>query len=53
VLARRQLGHAAVPRIESLAVLPLAIFPRPEQDYFADGMTETLIAIWPKSARFA
>ena len=41
----RQLGHAAVPRIESLAVLPLANLSRdPEQDYFADGMTETLIA---------
>ena len=39
------LGHAAVPRIESLAVLPLANLSRdPDQDYFADGMTETLIA---------
>jgi TolB-like protein/DNA-binding winged helix-turn-helix (wHTH) protein/Tfp pilus assembly protein PilF len=39
------LGHAAVPRIESLAVLPLVNLSRdPEQDYFADGMTETLIA---------
>ena len=31
-------------RIRSLAVLPLANFSRdPEQEYFADGMTETLI----------
>ena len=42
----RLVGHAVAPRIESLAVLPLAgIFPRdPGQDYFADGMTEALIA---------
>jgi TolB-like protein/DNA-binding winged helix-turn-helix (wHTH) protein/Tfp pilus assembly protein PilF len=41
----RLFGHAAVPRIESLAVLPLAnLSGDPEQDYFADGMTETLIA---------
>ena len=41
----RLIGHAEVPRIESLAVLPLANLSRdPEQDYFADGMTETLIA---------
>jgi len=41
----RVLGHPAVPRIESLVVLPLANLSRdPEQDYFADGMTETLIA---------
>jgi len=41
----RLLGHAAAPRIESLAVLPLANLSRdPEQDYFADGMTEALIA---------
>jgi serine/threonine protein kinase len=33
------------PRIESLAVLPLENLSRdPEQDYFADGMTETLIS---------
>jgi eukaryotic-like serine/threonine-protein kinase len=32
------------PRIESLAVLPLENLSRdPEQDYFADGMTEALI----------
>ena len=41
----RLLGHVAAPRIESLAVLPLANLSRdPEQDYFADGMTEALIA---------
>ena len=41
----RLLGHAAAPHIESLAVLPLANLSRdPEQGYFADGMTETLIA---------
>ena len=35
----------AVPRIQSLAVLPLANLSHdPEQDYFADGMTEALIA---------
>jgi TolB-like protein/DNA-binding winged helix-turn-helix (wHTH) protein/Tfp pilus assembly protein PilF len=35
----------AAPRIESLAVLPLANLSHdPEQDYFADGMTEALIA---------
>jgi TolB-like protein/DNA-binding winged helix-turn-helix (wHTH) protein/Tfp pilus assembly protein PilF len=33
------------PRIESIAVLPLENLSRePEQDYFADGMTEELIA---------
>jgi serine/threonine protein kinase/tetratricopeptide (TPR) repeat protein len=41
----RLLSHAASPRIESLAVLPLANLSHdPEQDYFADGMTEALIA---------
>ena len=41
----RLIGRAEIPRIESLAVLPLANLSRdPEQDYFADGMTETLIA---------
>jgi TolB-like protein/tetratricopeptide (TPR) repeat protein len=41
----RLLGRAALPRIESLAVLPLANLSHdPEQDYFADGMTEALIA---------
>ena len=33
-----------VPRIESIAVLPLANLSRdPEQEYFADGMTDALI----------
>jgi TolB-like protein/DNA-binding winged helix-turn-helix (wHTH) protein/Tfp pilus assembly protein PilF len=41
----RLVGHALAPRIGSLAVLPLANLSRdPEQDYFADGMTEALIA---------
>jgi serine/threonine-protein kinase len=36
---------AAQPRIESIAVLPLEnLSGDPEQDYFADGMTEALIA---------
>ena len=36
--------HAAKPRIQSLAVLPLAnLSGDPEQEYFADGMTEALI----------
>jgi len=41
----RLFAPVAAPRIESLAVLPLANLSHdPEQDYFADGMTETLIA---------
>ena len=37
--------HAAAPKIESLAVLPLAnLSGDPEQEYFADGMTEALIS---------
>jgi DNA-binding winged helix-turn-helix (wHTH) protein len=41
----RLMDHAAAPRIGSLAVLPLTNLSRdPEQDYFADGMTEALIA---------
>ncbi len=41
----RVLGRAAAPRIESLAVLPLVNYSRDvEQDYFADGMTDALIA---------
>ena len=36
--------HSAKPRIQSLAVLPLAnLSGDPEQGYFADGMTEALI----------
>jgi len=36
--------HPRSKRIRSVAVLPLANFSRdPEQEYFADGMTETLI----------
>jgi serine/threonine protein kinase len=38
------LGRAASAPIRSLAVLPLENFSRdPDQDYFADGMTEALI----------
>jgi TolB-like protein/tRNA A-37 threonylcarbamoyl transferase component Bud32/lipoprotein NlpI len=41
----RLLGRAEVRRIESLAVLPLAnLSGDPEQEYFADGMTEELTA---------
>ena len=44
-LRDRVSGHAAAPHIESLAVLPLENFSQdPSQDYFADGMTEVLIA---------
>jgi TolB-like protein/tetratricopeptide (TPR) repeat protein len=36
--------HAAKPRIQALAILPLAnLSGDPEQEYFADGMTEALI----------
>lgn len=36
--------HAPKPRIQALAVLPLAnLSGDPEQEYFADGMTEQLI----------
>jgi len=43
-LRDRLSGRAAVPRIESLAVLPLAnLSGDPQQEYFADGMTEELI----------
>jgi serine/threonine-protein kinase len=41
----RLLDQPTAPRIRSLAVLPLENLSRdPEQDYFADGMTEELIA---------
>jgi len=44
-LRDRLLGRTAAPRIESLAVLPLAnLSGDPEQEYFADGMTEELTA---------
>jgi len=40
----RLLGRAATPHIESLAVLPLENLSHdPEQEYFADGMTEALL----------
>ncbi len=43
-LRHRLVSRAEPPRIESLAVLPLANFSGdPEQEYFADGMTEALI----------
>ncbi len=42
---RERLFGRATPKIESLAVLPLENLSRdPEQEYFADGMTEALIA---------
>ncbi|MGH9331183.1 MAG: protein kinase domain-containing protein [Vicinamibacterales bacterium] len=38
-------SSAAVPRVESIAVLPLAnLSGDPAQEFFADGMTEALIA---------
>jgi len=41
----RLAGKAGPPRIESIAVLPLDNFSHdPEQEFFADGMTEQLIA---------
>jgi serine/threonine protein kinase/TolB-like protein/Tfp pilus assembly protein PilF len=44
-LRRRLLPGAAAARIESVAVLPLAnLSGDSQQDYFADGMTEELIA---------
>jgi len=43
-LRDRLLPRGGPPRIQSLAVLPLAnLSGDPEQDYFADGMTEELI----------
>jgi len=43
-LRDRLLGRGAAPRIQSIAVLPLENLSRdPEQEYFADGMTEELI----------
>jgi serine/threonine protein kinase/TolB-like protein/Tfp pilus assembly protein PilF len=43
-LRDRLLGRAGPPHIESLAVLPLAnLSGDPQQEYFADGMTEELI----------
>jgi TolB-like protein/Tfp pilus assembly protein PilF len=42
---QRLLRRGDAPRIESLAVLPLAnLSGDPQQEYFADGMTEALIA---------
>ncbi len=50
VLGFRQFGRgAASGRIESLAVLPLAnLSGDPQQEYFADGMTEELITALAK-----
>jgi serine/threonine-protein kinase len=43
-LRQRLFAPAGPPKIESLAVLPLENLSRdPEQEYFADGMTEALI----------
>ena len=43
-LRDRWAGESMLPAITSLAVLPLAnLSGDPEQDYFADGMTEALI----------
>jgi TolB-like protein/tRNA A-37 threonylcarbamoyl transferase component Bud32/Flp pilus assembly protein TadD len=44
-LRDRLLGRAAAPRIESLAVLPVKNYSGdPAQEFFADGMTDALIA---------
>jgi len=44
-LRTRLLGSAVPERIQSVAVLPLEnLSHEPEQEYFADGMTEELIA---------
>jgi len=44
-LRGRLFGRAAAPRIQSLAVLPLKNFSGdPAQEFFADGMTDALIA---------
>jgi eukaryotic-like serine/threonine-protein kinase len=44
-LSQKFHGGAGRPRIESLAVLPLGNLSHdPEQEYFADGMTEAVIA---------
>ena len=43
---RPHLGSSGAGRIESLAVLPLAnLSGDPQQEYFADGMTEELITV--------
>ncbi len=43
-LRGRLLGHRTEPAIRSLAVLPLSnLTGDPQQDYFADGMTDALI----------
>jgi TolB-like protein/Tfp pilus assembly protein PilF len=43
-LRERLLGGVAAPRFSSLAVLPVAnLSGDPEQEYFADGMTDALI----------
>ncbi|HSC78145.1 MAG TPA: protein kinase [Candidatus Acidoferrales bacterium] len=46
---RNRLFGPATPKIESLAVLPLEnLSGDPEQEYFADGMTEALITEFSK-----
>jgi serine/threonine-protein kinase len=45
VAREKLLGKGITPRIESIAVLPLEnLSGDPQQEYLADGMTETLIA---------
>ena len=52
-LRERLTGAASVPRIESLAVLPLHNLSQdPEQEYFSDGMTDELITDLAKFGTF-
>ena len=50
--ARRWMANrSAAARISALAVMPLENLSRdPEQQYFADGLTDTLIPIWSRPA---
>lgn len=52
-LRSRLAGGATAPKIESLAVLPVAnLTGDPEQEYFADGMTEELITEFSRVRAF-
>jgi TolB-like protein/DNA-binding winged helix-turn-helix (wHTH) protein len=52
-LRQRLTGKARIPRIDSLAVLPLHNLSHdPEQEYFSDGMTDELITDLAKFGTF-